>query len=92
MANNTGFYRVHRQKYKTQTLKGEKTKYQWVYKVDNELVKKTIKSKRLIILKLKVIEQGLVWGIIDLEKAKESAKKDKSNIKDLQGTYGERLE
>ena len=88
MANQTGFYRVHRQKTTSKTLQGDKEKYYWMYRVENELVKKTIRNKKLILLKLKVIEQGLDWGIIDLEKAKKSAKIDKTNIKDLQGKYG----
>lgn len=86
--SQTGFYRVSRQKYISKTLKGDKEKYQWVYQVENELVKKKIRNKRLIILKLKVIEQGLDWGITDLEKAQKSAKIDRSDIKDLQGKYG----
>lgn len=88
MGNKTGFYRVHRQKTISKTLQGDKEKYYWMYRVENELVTKTIKNKRLIVLKLKVLEQGLNWGIIDMEKAKKSAKIDKTDIKDLQGRYG----
>ncbi len=88
MSNQTGFYRVHREKTISKTLQGDKTKYYWMYRVENELVKKTIRNKKLILLKLKVIEQGLNWGIIDMNKAKKSAEIDNCNIKDLQGKYG----
>lgn len=88
MSNKSGFYRVHRQKAISKTLQGDKTKYYWEYRVENKLIKKSFKSKKLILLKVKVLEAGLSWGIIDLEKAKESAKKDRADIKDLQGRYG----
>ena len=88
MSNKSGFYRVHRQKSISKTLKGDKVSYYWEYRVDNRLVKKSIKNKKLILLKLKVIEADLDWGIIDLEKAQKNAKRERTDIKDLQGRYG----
>lgn len=88
MSNQTGFYRVSRADYKYKTKNGTKTKIKWVYQVNNNLITKQIKSDNLIKLKMKVLEEGFMWGIVDLEKAEKTALLGRCNIKDLQGKYG----
>ena len=90
--NKTGFYRVSQSTYSYHKKNGRTIKQiRWIYQVNNDLMKKKVQAKTLILLKMKVLENGLVWGITDLEQAKESAKISKCDIKDLQGKYGIQL-
>ena len=88
MGNNTGFYRVSQVTYSYKTKKGIRKKNQWRYQVKNALLDVSITSNDLLKLKIKVLEANLDWGIIDIEKAIETAKIGKYNIKDLEGQYG----
>ncbi len=76
--SETGFYRV----FKTYKNNNEYLKY----KINNKLIKKEITRKDIYELKQAVEEAGLLWGIIDIDKAKENSQKYK--LKALQGKYG----
>ena len=68
LQNKTGFYRVG--KYNQRKLKQG---FDWKYQYINENGKsRVISSINLVTLKEKVLEKGLEWEIIDLEKAKKT--------------------
>ena len=76
--SQTGFYRV----FKTKRNKQEYFKYQ----IRNQLIKKEIVRKDIYELKQAVEEAGLLWGIVDKQKANNH--KGQYNLKALQGRYG----
>lgn len=80
--SETGFYRV----FKTKRKDIEYYRYQ----VRNKLLQKEITRKDIYELKQAVEEAGLLWGIIDLEKAKSNSQKYK--IKSLEGAYGIKID
>lgn len=74
--SKTGFYRVFPSK------NGRYLKYQ----IRNKLVSIEIERKDIYELKKAVEEAGLLWGITDIDKAKEYSQKYK--LQSLQGRYG----
>ena len=74
--SKTGFYRVF------VTDDGKYFKYQ----VRNKLIKKEITRKDIYKLKQAVEEAGLLWGIVDVEKAQQYSQHYK--LECLQGRYG----
>ena len=87
MANNSGFYNVSRIKTKNK----KKHKLMWQYQINNRMIKDVIKAPSLQLLKIRVLDKGYLWGIIDLEKAEKSAKQSNVHIKYLVGKYGIQL-
>ena len=81
--SNTGLFRVNKVK-----TKGMKKGYRYAYQMNNELVKVDIRRKNIMDLKKEVLERGLLWGITDLEKAKQTAIENETNIYALEGRYG----
>ena len=81
---STGLYRVYCIK------KGNKISH-YEYRVKNKLVEKVIRDKNIIMLKMKVQEAGLLWGITDVEEATKLAKKHKIDPQTLQGQYGKQI-
>lgn len=81
--NNTGFYNVSRVK----TGNKKKHKMMWQYQVKNKLVQDKIVEPSLQLLKLRVLERGYLWGVIDIEQAEKSAKKSNIDLKYLFGRY-----
>lgn len=78
MMNKSGFFRV------TFAKRGNNLYFK--YQIRNELVTKELLSKDIMELKKKVENYGFLWGITDLEKAKENIQQ--YNLKALQGNYG----
>ena len=87
MKNNSGFYNVSRIKTKNK----KKHKLMWKYSINNKMIKDTITAPNLQLLKIRVLDKGYLWGIVDLEQAEKSAKQCNVNIKYLVGKYGEQL-
>ena len=80
---STGFFR---------TIKVKKNKKEYYkYHVRNKLLHKEFTSKTLLDLKRKVIEYGLLWGIVNIEEAQQTANENNEKLKDLQGRYGEQI-
>ena len=75
--SKTGFYRVFT------TDSGQYFKYQ----IRNKLVEKEITRKDIFELKVAVEEAGFLWGIIDIDKAKQYSQKYKLSV--LQGKFPE---
>ena len=75
---STGFYRVF-------IIERDKQHY-FKYQIRNKLVQKEITRKDIYELKEAVENAGLLWGIIDRQKAEKY--KGKYNLHSLQGRYG----
>ena len=52
---------------------------------------KVIRDKNIIVLKMKVQEAGLLWGITDIEEVTKLAKYHRIDPKTLQGQYGKQI-
>ena len=87
MTNNSGFYNVSRVKTKNK----KKHKLMWQYRIHNKIIKDKITAPSLQLLKIRVLDKGYLWGIVDLEKAKKSAKQSNVDLKYLVGKYGKQL-
>ena len=61
------------------------------YKVRNRLTNTVIREKNPLILKMKVLEAGLLWGIVDIDDAIKVAKKHHIEVGLLQGRYGKQV-
>lgn len=85
--NNSGFYHVSR----ITTKNKKRHKKMWQYQIKNQVVQDKITAPTLQLLKIRVLEKGYLWGIIDIEQAKKSAKQSNVDIKYLVGKYGEQL-
>ena len=81
--NNTGLFRVSR--IKNGNLKKG---FRYSYQIHNDLVDMDIRRTDIMDLKRVVLERGLLWGITDLEKAKQTAIENETNIYALTGRYG----
>ena len=57
----------------------------------NKLLEKVIRDKNIIVLKMKVQEAGLLWGITDIEEVTKLAKRHRIDPKTLQGQYGKQI-
>lgn len=79
--SKTGFYRT------TIQIKDNKQYYKYVIK--NKLIFKEITRKDIMELKKEVEKQGFLWGITDIDKAKENSGDYK--LKALQGKYGKKV-
>lgn len=90
MRNSSGFYHVYMVKVKNKSNK-KGYKIMWEYSIKDNLIKDKIRANNLQILKIKVLDKGYLWGIVDVEKAKKSATKCNNDIKLLVGRYGEQL-
>ena len=78
---STGFYRVF-------TIERDGQKY-FKYQIRNRLIKKEITRKDIYELKQEVEKAGLLWGIVDIDKAYQY--KGKYSLYSLQGKYGIRI-
>ena len=56
------------------------------YQIRNKLIKKEIMRKDIYELKTAVEKAGLLWGIVDIERAKQYSQQYK--IESLAGRYG----
>ena len=81
--SNTGLFRTNKVK-----SKNMKKGYRYAYQINNELVHVDIRKAHIMDLKKAVLEKGLLWGITDLEKAKQTAIENETNIYALAGRYG----
>ena len=80
--NNTGFFRVS--KVKSNTKNG----FRFTYQVTNELIQMDIRRVNLLDLKNEVESKGLLWGIVEMNKALAIANENEIDISDLEGRYG----
>ena len=80
--NNTGFFRVS--KVKSNTKNG----FRFTYQVTNELIQMDIRRVNLLDLKNEVESKGLLWGIVEMNKAIAIANENGISIADLEGRYG----
>lgn len=81
---STGLYRVYC------VRRGNKISH-YEYRVKNKLLEKVIRDKNIIVLKMKVQEAGLLWGITDIEEVTKLAKRHRIDPKTLQGQYGKQI-
>lgn len=81
---STGLYRVYDIK-----RNGKTSHYE--YRVKNKLLDKVIANKDIVMLKMKVQEAGLLWGITDVEEATKLAQKHDIHPRVLQGQYGQQI-
>ena len=81
--SNTGFFRVSKIK-EPSVLQG----YRYAYQMKNELLKMDIRSVSILDLKKKVEQRGLLWGIVEMNKAIHTANENHVGIEELVGRYG----
>lgn len=80
--SQTGFYRVS-------VITKNKQKY-FRYKVKNKLIHKEITRKDIYELKKQVDKARLLWGITNIQQAKQHSQG--YDIKILQGKYGKQIQ
>lgn len=79
--SNTGFYRVF--------IKKKNKKKYYVYQIRNKIINKDIVRKDIYELKKAVNQAGLLWGVIDIQQAKQHSQG--YDMKMLQGKYGKQI-
>ena len=79
--SKTGFYRT--------IIYKKNGKQYYKYTIKNKIVFQEITRKDIMELKEEVEKQGFLWGITDLERAKENSGNYK--LQALQGKYGKQV-